>query len=990
MKKRFLPLSMVLITIMLAQAGLISNAAETQGKYVPRTNTDATVSSYLKSIRANQETGLIDPALMLQAQKAAQTTTRGTGEWTVMGPDNYGALTKAMIYDQNDATGNTLLIGTMGGHIFESVNGGITMRQAYDLNTMINCMVQLDGVTFVGTGDPIQNWDNGMSQMGYNTGFIGDGVYRIGKDGSLTHLESTTATATNGWAFVNEMAVIGNTIYAATVGGLYKSTDMGDTWTMVKAGYATSVKTNSKYVLAVIGDEDWNNVSVYRINEDGTQTSLMGGNALPETDALKIVALSQSDPEYIYASYINWTLKVDVYTYSTGNIYYSKDGGATWQLALAASSMYDIYDKWGYQDKAIEVFPNNPRRVLVGGVSVWTLEDATNTGVYRPIKVSSTGNELATTPDYVHNGVQNFLFHPNNPNVFFVGTEGGVSRGLYAESVFTFARCDRYFIQNEGMAEPKHTSVARMFGVGVGGRDNRVLGGCLDHGTILIQGDENINNVETGRAIFPNCDPTSNAAVVDGYGVYTHDYAGGHAEISTFDPNIMFVSATGNLSTPLYRTETSGADYDIENFYNADSTFSKVITNANSFRTPFAMYENYCDVYSTRTVSYITPIDLKKDTIIDVFSGISKYPFKYQVTENHVATDTIEDIYDPISATLVCGVEGAVYMTRNSHYFNEMSKWWKIGTIDGIPSAVAFSSNGDMTIVGTKDGKLYRMSNLTPAVTPELACIDSTACIINFELLDSTLFGGRAITGISIVGSKVLVSLGNYGNNDYVYLSTDNGDNFTSIQGNLPKAPVYSCLIESSKGTGDIFVGTEYGIYSKRSNGNWTAEGSVKVPVTELRQAIVMNHDDIRVLIGYDNNDVTKPLYEYFEGVKNEGAIYASTYGNGIIRCNDYRLNGSDLGIDENEVEANASLQMNVYPNPVRGTANVSFELTESATVSYHVYDLSGRMVMSNVLGTYGQGENTVSFSTGDLTSGSYILRVQAGNKTCTSKIMVF
>jgi len=986
MKKRFLPLSMVLITMMLAQVGLVSNAAETQGKYVPRTNTKATVSSYLKSIRANQETGLIDPALMLKAQKEAQTSTRGTGDWKVMGPDNYGALTRAMVYDKNDATNNTLLIGTMGGHIFKSTNGGITMQQAYDLNTMIGCMIQVEGVTFVGTGDPRQNWCNGMSQLGYSTGFIGNGVYRIAKDGSITHLENTTATATNGWGFVNEMAVKGNTIYAATVGGLYKSTDMGDTWTMVKAGYVTTVRANSKYVLAVIGESNGNEVEVYRVNEDGTCASIMdlGENPLPMKNALKIVALSQSDPEYLYVAYIDWVLKDDAYTYSTGNIYFSKDGGANWQLALATTGMYDIFGTWGYQDNGIEVYPNNPRKLLIGGVSVWTLEDATNTGVYRPVMVSTTGNELATTPYYVHRGVQNFLFHPNNASVFFIGTEGGVFKGMYAQDVYTFSNCNRYFITEE-----QHTSVARMFGVGVGGNDNRVLGGCLDHGTILIEGDENINNITTGRAIFPNFDPTSNAAVENGYGVFNQNYAGGHAEISTIAPNIMFVSATGNMTTPLYRTETSGGDYDSENFYNADSTFSKVITNENAFRTPFAMYENYNDELSTETVIYVATDTLAAGTQVYAYSNIGEYPIAFNLPYNVLPKDTIEDINDNLSAMLVCGVEGSIYMTRNSHYFNRLSKWWRIGKVEGIPSAVALSADGDMTIVGTAEGNIYRVKNLTYARSAELADVDSTACVVVFDTLDNSNFAGRAITGISIVGSKVLVSLGNYGNNDYVYLSTNNGDSFTSIQGNLPKAPVYSCLIESSKETGDIFVGTEYGIYSKRSNGNWTAEGTVKVPVTEIRQAIAKNHDDITIFLGYDNGDTTSPILKHYKGVKNEGAIYASTYGNGIIKCNDYRLNGADLGIEENEIET-SSVQLNVYPNPVRGTANFNIELTETSTVSYQIYDISGRMVVNNILGTYGQGENTISFSTNNLTSGSYILRVQAGNKVCTSKILVF
>lgn len=983
MKKRILPLSMVLITMMLAQAGLISNAAETQGRYVPRTNTKATVSSYMKSIRANQETGLIDPALMLKAQKEAQTSTRGAGDWKVMGPDNYGALTRAMIYDQNDATGNTLLIGTMGGHIYKSVNGGITMGQLYELNSTISCMIQIDGVTFVGTGDGRSQYEvNGLSNLNYETGFIGEGVYKIAKDGSITLLPSTAPTAANGWGFVNEMARLNETsaILAATDGGLYRSSDMGETWSLVVEGLATAVRSNSKYTLAVVNED----ILLITADEAGelNATSLTEAGLLPVQEGPKVVAVSQSDPEYLYAAYIQRTTSNNVVSYVTDNIFYTSDGGNEWNVALAATNMYDIFGSRGNVDNAIEVFPNNPRKVLLGGSAyVWTLEDETATGIYRPIIISTPGNELASTPLYVHRGIQNFTFNPKNANVFFVGTEGGVSKGTYAEGVFTFAGCNRYFI-----TESQHTSVARMFGVGVGGYDNRVLGGCLDHGTILIEGDENLNNMETGRAIFPHFDPNSNTAVENGYAVFDESFAGGHAEISAIDKNIMFVSATGSMATgtPLYRSETSGSDYDATNFYNPDSTFSKVITNANAFRTPFALYENFNDVNSTETTIYVAINELSAGTVVNAHSNIANYPFEYTLPKDVVPGDTIFGIKDIISTTMVCGVEGAIYMTRNSHRFNQASHWWKVGAIEGLPTAVALSEDGDMAIVGTAEGTLYRVSNLQAAVSAELATIDSTSCVVVCDSL--TAFEGRAITAVSIADGNVLLTLGNYGNNDYVYFSQNNGDSFTSIQGDLPKAPVYSCLIESSKGTGDLFVGTEHGIYSRRGDSQtWTKEGNLNIPVTELRQAIVENHET-----PYDSivDVVTGEVsYTYYSDVVNQGVIYAATYGNGIIKCNDYRIIPVELGIDENE--AATSTLLNVYPNPVRGTANIKIELTETATVSYQVYDLSGRMVMNDVLGTYGQGQNTLTFSTNDLTSGSYILRVQAGSKVSTAKIMV-
>ena len=101
-------------------------------------------------------------------------------------------------------------------------------------------------------------------------------------------------------------------------------------------------------------------------------------------------------------------------------------------------------------------------------------------------------------------------------------------KGTFAQDEYSFVGCNRYFITEE-----LHQSVTRMMNVAFGGDCNRVLGASLDHGTINILGDENINNVMTGRAIFPNPDMTTTAN--GQFGFFTKDYAGGPCAISTIN-----------------------------------------------------------------------------------------------------------------------------------------------------------------------------------------------------------------------------------------------------------------------------------------------------------------------------------------------------------------------------------------------------------------------------------------------------------------------
>ena len=109
MKKRFLPISLLLTIIILAQTSFVVSANGDLRKYNPRSTSQTTAQSFMRSIRANQETGLIDPAWMLEATKDSQTRSSELN-WTSLGPDNYGSLTRGIVYDNQDATNKTIYI----------------------------------------------------------------------------------------------------------------------------------------------------------------------------------------------------------------------------------------------------------------------------------------------------------------------------------------------------------------------------------------------------------------------------------------------------------------------------------------------------------------------------------------------------------------------------------------------------------------------------------------------------------------------------------------------------------------------------------------------------------------------------------------------------------------------------------------------------------------------------------------------------------------
>ena len=1066
MKKRFLPLSMLLITIVLAQASIVANATGTEGKYTPRTDSEATFSSFMKSIRANQETGLIDPAWLIAGQQSAQERTRDANlDWTYAGPDNFGGVTRGIVYNAD----GTVLIGTMGGDLYKTTNDGITFRKLNSMNLPISCMVSdANGNVFIGTGDgrDAQNF-NGLSVLGYEASFIGKGIYKLAA-GSTTPelLASTTPTATNGWGYVNEMTYTNGKLYAATVAGIMMSADNGATWTNVKEGNFRSVKSNNAgRILAA--DQD----KVY-LSNDGTTFNNVS-DAIGANTNMKIIAMSPSDPNFMYIAYITGSAG----SYSTGNIYFTADGGANWGIALAGTTLYPIFGSNANYDGFMIVYPNNPRKLLIGSDNLWVLEDATGQGVnsYRPQQISEYQTSEFTSIAwnryyYLHQGIQNIAFKPSDPNVFFVGTTGGIYKGEYYASKYSYRSGNRYLITEE-----QHSSVVRAMNVGIGGLTS-ILAGCLDHGTIYIAGSENVNNVTTGEVAFPH--RTANE-YVDTY--FTKSYAGGPCAISTISPYIFFVSGTGSLSTPIYRSETAGVDFD-QNFEGGDSP---VITNANAFRTPFALYETYNDAHSSvelydfyakyqkpfdtlhvddtlyindtvfvthgkiysyeldslyvnhstswqfdSTLYYSTSSDtallifhtlynytdtlfIDLDTLalgirrdakagdqLNYYSRQAGYPISYTLPEpphdpEHVDTvaggykwipgDTIWGLHDPLGSTFVCAVKDKVYMTKEALVFNKVTDWFTISAISGIPTAVTLSGDGATAYVGTDGGNFYTFDHLNEVFDSRQADVTNTYNPCVTMTTDNTTFAGRAITSISVNPSNknnILITLGNYGNTEYVFISTDGGATFTAATG-LPTVPVYSSLIEKS--TGLYIVGTEYGIYTSENGTSWAKSGEISSPVMEIKQAIMKNHDDV-IDVLYDEMGV--PTYIIYPGIHNEGMIYAATYGSGVLVCGTYK-EGGDLGIVEND-ETASNVQLNIFPNPVRDNGNINITLTESAKVSYQIYDLAGRMIVNNELGYYEQGDHTMTFNTDNLTSGTYIIRVQAGRQSETAKFLVY
>ena len=969
MKKRFLPFLMAVLV--LGQFAIADNG----GHYVPRTQPTMNAESFMGSLRANQNTGLIDPADMFKAMQAPAMKNAANDPlyWISMGPDNMGGQTTAVLYDNQS---NVVYIGSKGGGVYKTYNNGITWHKVGDQNLLVSCMVQdKDGVIYVGTGDGGDNVNqNGLSQYGYSNSFIGTGIWTINVNNGDAFEQVVTPTADE-WLYVNDLAFAGNKLLAATSEGLKYSEDKGATWALARAinadgeaeeltGNAVQVKVgvDNLVVASVEGmvyiGRDLNSMECH----SGSGNQIQGDTLLPTAAGLFDIAVSPTTEGVIYAASIH----------SDGThkgVYRSDNYGATWTVVLPSVGSgvgHSIYEGYGLYNHGLVVDPQNDGVVYVTSHVLWRLQQpSTGTGYY--LSEALTSNTTISSPAYLHVGLHTMVFNPKNANEFYIGTNGGIFKGTRD---FTFTNCNRNYV------------TSRMFNVAYSGKDTRVLAAGLDHGTVLIEGDEDSNTLGTGLWINPTG---------DNQGAFSDDSHAGSCAISCVNPNTFIVTYN---AAGLKRTETAGGDWVSTNF--TELLANDFALDDDLFYTPILLQENYNDPTSKDSVWF------KNETGANIHFGIAvpcmsnnNYPFEYTLNDTLRAGDSIQ-VVDPVTARMLVATKNAVYLTFMSLQFSEATVWYKLFTkktgFSGIPISMAMTPDGDDVFVGTKAGRLYHWAGLNSAAdTVWTKGSGSSQKIYHGKLVAPTYEDlGQCVTSIAIDPrnpNKMVVTLGNYGNDDYVLYSTNalsDAPEFTSVQGNLPKMPVYSSLIEME--TGDVILGTERGIFRTKdiTSGEWGADSHMlgEVPVMELKQQLLCQEDKETSEETPDGVFITE-----YPGVHNTGVIYAATYGRGVFRCENYKKEFTSVP----EIPAMAeSFTVTMYPNPVQSEATVSFNVTGNTDVNFQVFDLMGRMVMNQNMGRFTEGQQEFRINTENLSTGSYILRLNQGGTSSCVKFMVY
>lgn len=317
---------------------------------------------------------------------------------------------------------NVLLVGSAGGGVWKSQDGGVRFTSIFDnycqsIGAVAFDPIDPDNIHWVGTGE---TWTR-------NSVSYGDGIYKTvdgGKNWTKMGLEKTDRIAS-----IQIHPKNPNIIYVAALGalwgdsderGVYKTDDGGKTWNKIlfvnnKTGCSEIVMdpSNSDVLYAAFWEF---RRTAYSFNSGGLNSALYkstdGGktwnkmqNGLPKGKLGRVaVTIAPSNSSVVYAV-------MEAEKKEERGLYRSDDGGQNWKFL---NGDFGLTVRPFYFSK-ITVDPKNPDILVKAGLSG---------------SISRDGGKTFKSLGSMHSDIHDIVFDYSNSNKMYVATDGGLYKSM--------------------------------------------------------------------------------------------------------------------------------------------------------------------------------------------------------------------------------------------------------------------------------------------------------------------------------------------------------------------------------------------------------------------------------------------------------------------------------------------------------------------------------------------------------------------------------
>ena len=435
---------------------------------------------------------------LAQFRKGGQVQQVEALTWTGRGPYNLGGRTRALALDVTNE--NIILAGGVSGGMWRSTDGGNSWSRTTDLDTLqsVTCLVQdtrpgKTHIWYYGTGELRGNSAGLMADP-----YRGDGIFKSVDGGKSWFVLSSTSTGQphrfeNFFDYVWNLAIdVSNAdqdeVYAATYGGIWRSTDGGRSWQAVLISsnsdysrYVDLAVTSTGVVYATLSS-DGDKKGVWR-STDGLNWVNITPSGWPSNYNRVVIGIAPSNENVVYFlgdtpgsgknGHSLWK-----YTYLSGD---GSGNGGQWEdrsnnLPYNSNAPVENFDSQSSYNLIVKVKPDNENVVFIGGTNLYVSEDGFSTsGNYRWIGgYHATNKNYSWYPNH-HPDQHALVFYPSNSVKVLSGHDGGVSvtENIMATSV-TWTSLNRGYYTTQFYTIALDTAAQG---------DAELVGGMQDNGT---------------------------------------------------------------------------------------------------------------------------------------------------------------------------------------------------------------------------------------------------------------------------------------------------------------------------------------------------------------------------------------------------------------------------------------------------------------------------------------------------------------------------
>ncbi|PHI18481.1 hypothetical protein CEQ90_17860 [Lewinellaceae bacterium SD302] len=409
----------------------------------------------------------------------------GTETWETMGPVNRAGRALSLAFNPQNA--NTLWLGTASGGLWRSHTEGLG-GDAWEyvptgfpvLGVSTIAFAPGDSTTmYIGTGE-VYNYQAAGTGAAYRStrGSYGMGILKSTDGGENWEMSLDWSYDQNrGIWMIKVHPNDPQIVYAATTNGVYRTMNGGNDWEEVlSATMVTDLVIHPESpdsIVVGVGNLGSPGRGIFRSTDGGDNWDQITENIPPDFQGKIQLNFAPSEPDILYASIGNGFSSAEGATW----LCRSTDFGASWTVVNQTD--YSLWQGWFSHD--VDVSATDPDHIVAIGITTWRSTDGGQNLIYETdggIGPSNPDPADNTPGNVVHSDCHDVQFHPTNPDIVYVVSDGGVHRSTDGGQTFAFA--------NGGLQTCQFYN-----GFSTAVTDESIaMGGLQDNGTILWNGDD--------------------------------------------------------------------------------------------------------------------------------------------------------------------------------------------------------------------------------------------------------------------------------------------------------------------------------------------------------------------------------------------------------------------------------------------------------------------------------------------------------------------